>query len=196
MRNSLPGSTGFGGMKRSWSAAEAWCQEKLGDAMMGVRNFRTEGGHRERLKLGTIWQSVSLKRAQERLCEGTAQLQQRPQHFRDASTMGWQPSTAVAVEWSQPDPETGCVVLGMAELGEWGCLQPLEPWGSCVGSRIWSWALHWWTLVLLWLNYNCPLVLPSWGKKDMIYFNSYKNPKLRDFELLKKFSSFRETLEF
>lgn len=43
MRNSLPGSTGFGGMKRSWSAAEAWRQEKLGDAMMGVRSFRTEG---------------------------------------------------------------------------------------------------------------------------------------------------------
>lgn len=42
---------------------------------------------------------VSTERpAEQSISEGAAQLQQRPQHFVDASTTGQQPSTAAAVE--------------------------------------------------------------------------------------------------
>jgi len=39
----------------------------------------------------------------------------RPQCIGDVSTMGWSPRTAVAVEWSQPEPR----VLQRAELEKW-----------------------------------------------------------------------------
>lgn len=59
MRNSLPGGTGFGGMKRSWRAAEAQGQEKPGEAIGGsaatveLETSGLKGSWRE-AKLGSV----------------------------------------------------------------------------------------------------------------------------------------------
>ena len=43
------------------------------------------------------------ERAQKAIREGEAQLQERPQHSGDVSTMGQLPRTAAGVEWSGPE---------------------------------------------------------------------------------------------
>ena len=65
-------------------------------------------GHAKELWLGTM------KRASEKLLVKPS-YSERHQCFGDASTMGWQPRTAAAVEWSQPDPG----LLQRAELEMW-----------------------------------------------------------------------------
>jgi hypothetical protein len=65
-------------------------------------------GHAKELRLGTM------KRAYERLLVKPG-CSERPQQIGDASTIGWSPRTAVAVEWSQPEPR----VLQRAELEMW-----------------------------------------------------------------------------
>ena len=54
-------------------------------------------GHAKELRLGTI------KGAYERLLVKPS-CSEKPQHVRNASTMGWSPGRAAAMRWSQPDP--------------------------------------------------------------------------------------------
>lgn len=53
----------------------------------------------------------------EALCEDAAQLQQRTQYFRDASTMGCLAKAAAAVQRSLPEPkrQAVCKAKGRAE---------------------------------------------------------------------------------
>lgn len=53
--------------------------------------------------------------------KGTAQLQQRPQNFGDASTMRQSPRTAAYVEQSQAEPRKQVTCAGNGRAREDGC---------------------------------------------------------------------------
>ena len=65
--------------------------------------------HAKKLRLDTM------KRAYERLLVKPSCRRRRPQHIGDASTIGWLPRIAAAIEWSRPEPR----VLQRAGLEKW-----------------------------------------------------------------------------
>lgn len=78
-----------------------------------VRLFlKAQQGHGEHLRLGTV-------RAQERLLvKMHPSCSRRPQDYGEASTMGWPPWKAAAVEWNRPEPrkQAVCAVEGGARV--------------------------------------------------------------------------------
>ena len=76
-----------------------------------------------------------MKRAYERLLVKSS-CKEKPQHFRDASTMGWPPGRAAAVEWSQPDPgglQRGELEIWLKTFG--GAKRSCDVWIPDIGTR-------------------------------------------------------------
>lgn len=73
---------------------------------MQLEGPRLKGSLREFEAWCSVVRSVSEESPGEAIGECTAQLNQRPQHFRDANTMLMTrpPRRAIAVEWNRPDP--------------------------------------------------------------------------------------------
>jgi hypothetical protein len=106
---------------------------------------------------------------------GAAHLQQRPQHFGDASTMGWTPRTA-AVEWSQPETrrQSVCAVEGAREAAQvWGSQKIISE--SDIGH------------CLIYTDGVCFCFNLVVTKKVLNFFFKCRSPQLRDFKFWKRF---------
>lgn len=163
-------------------------------------------GHLEPLKLGTLrshwrrgslrsswnpriegaWQRtliIAMKRAQERLLvKVQPRCSRRPQYFGDASTTGWPPRTAAAVEWSQPEPIRQAV-LQTLEPEKWprpfgGAQKTVSELHTLQSSTLLE-------LVLLCSDCDCALVF-SWSKKGFNLFFILQEPTVERFWTLKE----------
>jgi hypothetical protein len=108
--------------------------------------------------------------------------------FGDASNMGWQPGTAIAVKWSQLEPWRQAVCYrGKSQRSDSKSLE--EPRRLGVNSRHWTFSyLYCYNLILFSLN-DYTLVLTSWNQKTFIFIFFWR-PQLRccfkDFGFLKE----------
>ena len=91
-----------------WEAREGHLVKVQPQLQLMTQDWR---GHAKKLRLGTM------KRACEKLLvKVQSSCSRRPQSFGDASTMGWSPRTAAAVERSQAEPrrQAVCATEGRA----------------------------------------------------------------------------------
>lgn len=74
--------------------------------------WRLSSSWRLRIKRITRRSWGTMTRAEEKLLVKVQySCSRRPQHLGDASTMNWPPRTAVAMEWSQPEPTRQAVYI-------------------------------------------------------------------------------------